>query len=302
MRIGRRISHHVLAATICIFIAAGYIGCGNDDNPAGGDSLLLPEKVVVLPGDHPTLSPDHQWLAFALPEGGVVKCLLRTGAIDTLTTYGYEPDWSPVNDRILFLDRRFDTRYLATVSAATGDTNRILGGGFLDGAVWSPDGDKIVAHASEGLVTMGYPSGDLAPVPCTDPDYSTCAGITPCWSPDGNWIIFRDGARLLRVSRNGGNAEVVLETSTDVLSPRYSPDGRWIAFAMQESGSADWRLWVVDISGGNREPRRITATDSTCQSGTCSDFDPYWSPDGTQIYFSSTRGGQKTIWRIGFKS
>ncbi len=302
MRIGRRIGYSLLAATICIFAPAGNLGCGDDDNPAGGGSPLFPEKVTAVPGDHPTLSPDHQWLAFALPQGGVVKCLLRTGAIDTLTTFGYEPDWSPINDNILILDRRYANRYLTTVSAATGDTGAIRGGGFLDGAVWSPDGDEIVAHASDGLVAIAYPAGDLAAIPCGDPDYSTCAGITPCWSPDGNWIAFRDGARLLRVPQNGGSAEVVIEVSNDIISPRYSPDGRWIVFSMQESGSADWHLWVVDVSGGNPERRRITATDSTCHSGTCSDFDPYWSPDGNQIYFSSTRGGQMSIWRITFKS
>jgi dipeptidyl aminopeptidase/acylaminoacyl peptidase len=302
MRIGRRSTHSLLAATIGIFIAVIYVGCGDDDNPTGRDSLLLPEKVVAIPGDHPTLSPDHQWLAFALPQGGVVKCLLRTGAIDTLTTFGFEPVWSPVSDNILILDRRFDTRYLATVSAATGDTAAIRGGGFLDGAVWAPDGNEIVAHASDGLVTITYPAGDIAAVSCGDPDYSTCAGITPCWSPDGNWIAFRDGARLLRVPKTGGRAEVILEVANEIINPRYSPDGRWIVYAMQEAGSTDWRLWAIDISGGNREPRRITGTDSTCHSGTCSDFDPYWSPDGRQIYFSSTRSGQKAIWRIGFKS
>lgn len=230
-----------------------------------------------------------------------MKYLLRTGKADTLTTFGYEPDWSPVGDKILLLDRMITSRYLITVSATTSDTSLIRGGGIVDGAVWSPAGDEIVAHASEGMVAVAYPSGDLTSIPCTDPDQSTCAGVTPCWSPDGDWLAFRDGARLLRLPRTGGAATILIEGPHDLIAPRWSPDGRWVVFAMQDSGSTDWHLWAGDLLGQSQGLRRITASDTTCHSQPCSDYDPCWSPDGTQIYFSSTRGGQKAIWRIDFK-
>ena len=48
-------------------------------------------------------------------------------------------------------------------------------------------------------------------------------------------------------------------------------------------------LWVVDVRGG--EPRRLT----THPAG---GFNPRWSPDGTRLYFLSTRSGSSQVWRL----
>ena len=78
-----------------------------------------------------------------------------------------------------------------------------------------------------------------------------------------------------------------------VSDPQVSPDGGDVAFVVSELDLAEDRrrtdLWVVDVRGD--EPRRLT----THPAG---DFNPRWSPDGTWLYFLSTRSGSSQVWRL----
>ncbi|MBM3295651.1 MAG: S9 family peptidase, partial [Candidatus Aminicenantes bacterium] len=78
-----------------------------------------------------------------------------------------------------------------------------------------------------------------------------------------------------------------------ISEPAASPDGKWIVFTLRETdleanrGRTD--LWLTDLEG--RSLRRLT-------SHPAADFSPRWSPDGTSIYFLSTRSGSSQVWRI----
>src|SRR5919204_2237668 len=76
---------------------------------------------------------------------------------------------------------------------------------------------------------------------------------------------------------------------TGVEDPRLSPDGRTVAYVVwtvdREENAYRRAIWLAAVDG-SEPPRQLT-------SGTKSDSDPRWSPDGTQLAFASTRERDK---------
>jgi dipeptidyl aminopeptidase/acylaminoacyl peptidase len=74
---------------------------------------------------------------------------------------------------------------------------------------------------------------------------------------------------------------------TGVVDPRVSPDGGTIAYAVwkvdKDTNEVKGAIWLAPIDGSS-PPRQFT-------SGTTRDADPRWSPDGSQIAFTSKREG-----------
>ena len=68
--------------------------------------------------------------------------------------------------------------------------------------------------------------------------------------------------------------------------PAVSPDGRTVAFVVTRADEEDndyhSQIWLVATSGGS-PPLPFT-------SGEHKDANPTWSPDGTRLAFTSTRG------------
>jgi dipeptidyl aminopeptidase/acylaminoacyl peptidase len=135
----------------------------------------------------------------------------------------------------------------------------------------------------------------LAPVSaiCAPVQLTTGPGndTEAAWSPDGTRICFQS-------DRNGTLDLFVLDVDTREVRPltsgpaqdcfpAWSPDGTQIAFARGlftgtavEARPEGYHIFVVDAAGG--EPRRLT-------SGRFIDYLPTWSPEGSTIWFSSTR-------------
>ena len=89
-----------------------------------------------------------------------------------------------------------------------------------------------------------------------------------------------------------------LVTMKRVSDPQVSPDGRRVAFVMRETdleadrGRTD--LWLLDVAaagGAAGEPRRLTSHEA-------GDSSPRWSPDGSSLYFLSSRSGSSQVWRL----
>jgi Tol biopolymer transport system component len=128
--------------------------------------------------------------------------------------------------------------------------------------------------------------------------------VRPSWASDGNRIVFTDGLRLL-IWAVGGSAPAVVPETEDGLSPAWSPDGQWIAFTRVARADSSTSSCDVAIRNTTVRHDRIGYTESPpvvvlvrpdgsgARELTAGE-EPAWSPDSQSIYF--VRDGR--IWSI----
>jgi dipeptidyl aminopeptidase/acylaminoacyl peptidase len=146
----------------------------------------------------------------------------------------------------------------------------------------------------------------------------------PRWSPDGKAIAFvrsaeKDGkpqpAQIFLLALDGGEARAVTDLARGAGAPAWSPDGKRIAFsstmraddtatpapaksdvrvitsAVYRANGGGWNdpdrqshIWVTEVQSGGAIAKATQLT-----SGKYSESGHAWSPDGSTIYFTSTR-------------
>ena len=194
-----------------------------------------------------------------------------------------DPQIAPDGSRIAYTrswfdmvnDRRESSLWLMD---ADGSRNRHLLDG--SGVQWSPDGTRILFTAP------GDPAGAQIHVRWMDAEGAT-SQITRLengpanvrWSPDGDWIAFTS-----RVDDRADFAGVSLPDRPDGAQWTAGPKiVERAGYKRDRSGYVDtgWtHLFVVPAEGGT--PRQLTSGDWN-HNGVA------WSPDGTEIYFTSYR-------------
>ena len=145
-------------------------------------------------------------------------------------------------------------------------------------------------------------SGDGVSTPRTLVSNADIGWLMPTdWSPDGRWIA----ALLSRVDRTTQLALVsAVDGSLHVLKSNrwqgaaevfFSPDGKYLAFDSPTGDAqepSDVYVMEVDLSGKVPAPvREVAAVVSPSHEIVMG-----WSPDGTQLLFSSDRGGTTGLW------
>ena len=91
---------------------------------------------------------------------------------------------------------------------------------------------------------------------------------------------------LIVIDRSGKQLST-LETSGNWNSLRLSPDGTKLALAVNDSAAGGTTIWINDL-------RTIVRTRFTFGPGT--NVNPSWSPDGSQLAFSSSRSGKFSLY------
>jgi Tol biopolymer transport system component len=112
----------------------------------------------------------------------------------------------------------------------------------------------------------------------------------PAWSADGQWLAYSNGGEIF-VRKYGSLAPITRRLTTnpsDDLAPTWSPDGSKIAFTSDRFGGND-EIYVMDATDSDIDGNGDNLTRLT--TNTASDFQPAWSPDGSQIAFASDRDG-----------
>ena len=153
------------------------------------------------------------------------------------------------------------------------DSVTIFGGGGRKVAL-SRDGSRMVVYGvingTRAFFVRRLSEPELRRVPGTPAEIQTPpSGATPSFSPDGEWILYTDGSRLMRIPVGGGTPVVV----ADSASTGSWGDGDIVAF-QRRSG-----LWVTSA----REPRpRLVARPDTA-AGIWTLKWPHVLPGGTHV-------------------
>lgn len=156
---------------------------------------------------------------------------------------------------------------------------RLTKTGDLSSATISPDAD-FLAFIRGGKMFLKDIASDKE-IPLDIPNAT--AFNSPQFSPDGNFIYFRNGksphafAQIMKTSRFGGEAQIVAEKSYATFG--ISPDGKSLAYYTVEMPDASMRLIVKNLE--TKETREIYASGKS--SAAAQNCVPAWSPDGKKI-------------------
>ncbi len=167
-----------------------------------------------------SLSPDGQWLVYAVPQNGLIDelHLMRTDGTQMSqlmqATAFSAATWTP------------DSRTLLVVTADAGN--------------W--DIQQVVLGTDQIAHVMN----------------STAYEWNPHVSPDGQWLVFqsdRDGnTEIYRMPLTGGDVERLTEDAGEDYIAEFSPDGQWILYTNNPDGPDGHTpdVWKMRLDGTQR--------------------------------------------------
>ncbi len=261
----------------------------------------------------PYWSPDGRRIAFSSDRSGtydVWTLTLGSGAVQQITSGDaneFAPAWSPNGREIAYVsDRPKRGVYAAAVSSRA---ERLVqeDARTIAAPSWSPDGERMAYVAFAGARSYLVSAGNNIAEPNEDVFPFRAQWIA------GDSLLYTSDGKIKTRPASGGPARVI-DFSAEVsftraaftakgrsfglkgpqpvrgmMHPDIAPDGSRIVFA------ALGDLWLVPATEGDVTPARLTHDAFV-------DTDPAWSPDGTQLAFSSDRDGSMDLWIRDMKS
>jgi serine/threonine protein kinase len=253
-----------------------------------GDPIVLLDNVASSTGGHMSVSVSSTGtLAYAeaWPTSGELLWFARDGRrlgspVAPLADYvslGLSPDGS----RVVFsrVDPQTSTADVWLSDLTRGVTTRLTSDPLNDaGAIWSPDGTRIVFRSNRTGYNHVYVKGanDLRQAELF---YETTTQMIPTsFSRDGSHVIFTSTGDstsfdLWDLPTESLRPREVLQTAFDEYQGVLSPDGRFLAYVSQETGVP--QVIVQSFPDGER------AVQVSSDGGS----EPRWRQDGQELFF-----------------
>lgn len=298
--------------------------------PRAGEGYFSPDGKSIVYQAYPIGYPFYQ--IYTQPLDGKTPTRISTGRGRTTCSY-----FSVDSKRILFASSHSDplmaeTERKARELAAQGGRRRYewdfdphmdiytvnLDGTNLRRLTDTPGYDAEGSYSSDGRQIVFTSSRDGDPdLYIMDADGSNVRQLTnvdgydggPFFSPDNKWVIFRSDRQeahmlqLFAISADG-KTEVQLTNNLSQVNwcPYFHPSGDYLIWAGADysqgprSPQAKFQLFTLDLKWANGTVKAGDVTQITHESS--QDVLPVFSPDGTKLMWTSTRGedGTSQLW------
>jgi Tol biopolymer transport system component/imidazolonepropionase-like amidohydrolase len=254
------------------------------------------------------VSPDGRTIVFDLL-GDLYTLPIAGGAATRITqgsAYDTQPRWSPDGRSIAFSSDRSgsDNIWIASADGSNAQALTTDKDGGLTAPSWTPDGAYVLARKDPTYNRRGsaevwlYSRQGGRGLRLTDRQAG--GGLNPngpVSSPDGRWVYFAHGFRVLdstwvpwqiwRADRRSGDVSAVTTGFHGAVRPALSPDGNQLAYVRRDHAKS--ALVVRDLQTGV-ERDVLNGLDRDDQRGP-TDYDGYpgfaFMPDGRSIVIAN---------------
>src|SRR5690348_10276155 len=300
-----------------IFAALIITPCASSQvKPDSPRPITIDDYFRILGVHDPQLSPDGQWVAYAID-----KAILKTDKNETriwmapisggnaipLTAEGVtsnHPRWSPDGKYLAFLSERKEGKtQVWLLNRLGGDAQQLTRTPQdVEDFFWSPDSRRLVLvlkdPTSEELQASKDKSAPASSSSASDGDASQGDDKEKDKKSKKPWVIDRLQFKLDEVGYLDRRRthlyvfDLAAKTLTQVTSgdfddsePAWSPDGKFIVFSSNRSkpdadATYDINIWVV---AADNTDKGAHLTQVTTNPG--ADTTPGWSPDGKWIVY-----------------